>query len=58
MKQHWLDKWENEENNKFQLLLYQRELESALVDKKEIEAKLKSINYRILQLKEYINDLT
>ena len=58
MKSHWLDVMENKEENKYVLCQYQKELENAYTEKIEIERKLKAINYRILQLKEYITDLT
>ena len=58
MKKHWLDILENKEENKYDLYLYQKELKNAYAEKIDIERKLKAIDYRILQLKEYINDLT
>jgi len=58
MRSHWLDIAENKEDNKYELSQYQKELENAYTEKIEIERKLKAINYRILQLKEYISDLT
>lgn len=58
MRSHWLDIAENKEDNKYELSQYQKELEKSYTEKIEIERKLKAINYRILQLKEYITDLT
>jgi len=58
MRSHWLDIAENKEDNKYELSQYQKELEKSYTEKIEIERKLKVINYRILQLKEYISDLT
>lgn len=58
MRSHWLDIAENKEDNKYELSQYQKELEKSYTEKIEIERKLKAINYRILQLKEYISDLT
>lgn len=58
MRSHWLDIAENKEDNKYELSKYQKELEKSYTEKIEIERKLKAINYRILQLKEYISDLT
>lgn len=58
MKKHWLDILENKEENKYDLYLYQKELKNAYAEKIDIERKLKAIDYRILQLKEYITDLT
>lgn len=58
MRSHWLDIAENKEDNKYELSQYQKELEKSYTEKIEIERKLKAVNYRILQLKEYISDLT
>ncbi len=58
MRSHWLDIMENKEENKYELYSYQKELENAYTEKIEIERKLKAINYRISQLKEYISNLT
>lgn len=58
VRSHWLDIAENKEDNKYELSQYQKELEKSYTEKIEIERKLKAINYRILQLREYISDLT
>ena len=57
MKSHWLDLMEREEESKYELSQFQRELENAYTEKIELEYKLKTINYRIAQLKENINTL-
>lgn len=58
MKNHWLDKWENDKETCDELLFYQRQLNAAINETVEYENRLKILYYRIEKLREKISEIS
>jgi hypothetical protein len=54
---HWLDKWENEQDIKHSLSFYQKALDETINEYISCKRLLKSLEYRITQIKEEIEIL-
>jgi hypothetical protein len=51
---HWLDKWENERNDKEQTLWLECQLSKLIEEQSNLEFQLKTINYKIDKIRQAI----